>query len=136
MSLIVGGAIGGLVATIVMTILMKIAMGNQPGPPQIIVAKVLSKPSDDIMIPAMMAHFSFGTVAGIVGLYILPLIGDFSIPLSGIIWGVLLMIGAIMQMMTLGLKESVMANKKMPFMMLMMHLVYGLVWAYTSANVA
>ena len=131
MSLIVGGAIGGLVATIVMTILMKIAMGNQPGPPQ-----VLSKPSDDIMIPAMMAHFSFGTVAGIVGLYILPLIGDFSIPLSGIIWGVLLMIGAIMQMMTLGLKESVMANKKMPFMMLMMHLVYGLVRAYTSANVA
>lgn len=123
------GLIAGLAATVVMTVMMKMVMGSEPGLPQLLVGKVMGKSPSEVMMPAMVGHFSYGLGAGVIGMYLFELAGiTWPFVVWGLIWGFVLALGAMMQVMAFGMIGMVKENPKMPMMVIVMHLVWGLVF--------
>jgi len=118
-----------LFGAVAMAAVMMIAMKGQPGLPHHIVGKLLKKNADQVMMPAMMGHIVFGAVAGLVGILILDqVVASNYIFVGGIVWGLVLMMAAMAQVMMLGLGNLMRDNKRMPVMVGMLHLIYGAVF--------
>ncbi len=114
--------------------MMIMAMGSEPGLPQMIVSKLIKKSPEEVKKPAMVAHFGYGLGAGVLGIFVPVILGlSFSIITWGLLWGLILAIGAMMQVMTLGMMDMIKRNPKMILMVLMMHLVWGLVFGGVSS---
>lgn len=128
---IVGGLVGGLVATIVMTVFM-MTLGDDSPPTAVFWSKYLGNGTpDDYMMPGIVLHLIYGTIAGAVFAAVIPLLGFASVAtigsalLWGLVYGVLLFIGFAVFWMKLVLGMS--PEMKAAGMALVFHLVYGVV---------
>lgn len=126
---IVGGLVGGLVATIVMSIVMR-AMGGGPPPTANLLAKFQGGEPEEHMMPGMLLHLVYGTIAGgilvvIVTAAALAVGSPTAWIVTGLVYGIiLLMVGALGWVRgAIGMKP----DRQTMIGFAVVHLVYGLV---------
>lgn len=126
---IVSGLVGGLVATIVMSIVMR-AMGGGPPPTANMLAKFQGGEPEDHMMPGMLLHLLYGTIAGgilvvIVSAAALGITSLVSWLIAGVVYGVVLLIGGAMVWIrgVIGMEP----DREMLIGFTVVHVVYGLV---------
>lgn len=129
MATILTGLIGGLIATILMTIVMR-GMGGGPPPTAALLAKFRGGSPDDYMMPGMLLHLLYGTIAGGVLVAVvtgttLGIEGTVSWTITGIVYAIVLMVlGAIVWIrMVIGMEP----DRGMMLQFGIVHLVYGVV---------
>ena len=129
---LIGGLVGGLVATIVMTVFMMLLGDDSPPPTALFWSEYVGEgPPEEYVMPGMILHTLYGTVAGGVFVVLVPLLGFASVAtigsavLWGLVYGFVLFLGAAMFWMNvvLGLEPEM----RMAGMFLLFHLVYGVV---------
>lgn len=126
---LLSGVVGGFVATIVMTVFMTQLGDDSPPPTALFWAKYVGDGGpEEAMMPGMVLHLVYGTIAGGAFVLLLPILGlSFasvgSAVLWGLVWGVVLFIfaAAFWMMMVLGMDPE----KKQVGMFLLFHLIYG-----------
>lgn len=126
---ILGGLIGGLVATIVMSAVMK-WMGDSPPPTANFLATFLAGDPADFMMPGVVLHLLYGTIAGGVFVTVVTTVGlGITTPTSwigvGIAYGVILMIGGAIVWIR-GVIGMV-PDREMMIQIAVVHVVYGIV---------
>lgn len=126
---ITGGLVGGLVATIVMSIVMR-AMGGGPPPTANFVAKFQGGDPDDHMMPGMVLHLLYGTIAGgvLVAVVSAAALGITSLGAwvgTGLVYGIILLVGGAMVWIrgVIGMDP----DRQTMIGFVVVHLVYGLV---------
>lgn len=129
MATIISGLVGGLVATIIMSIMMR-AMGGGPPPTAALIAKFQGGEPEDHMMPGMLLHLVYGTVAGgvLVALVAAAALGISGLTMwlgVGLAYGIVLLLGGAM-----GWVKGVIGmdpDKEMMVGFAVVHIVYGLV---------
>lgn len=131
MATILSGLVGGLVATIVMTVFMMTFGDDSPPPTAAFWAKYVGDGTpDDYMQQGMLLHMLYGTIAGVVLVFLAPVVG-LSLGgltaglIAGIAYGVVLFIGAAVFWMKIVLDID--AEPIAVGLFLLFHLVYGVV---------
>lgn len=129
MATVISGLVGGLVGTIVMSVLMQ-AMGGGPPPTAALVAKFQGGEPEDHMMPGMLLHLVYGTVAGGV---LVAAVAAAALGISGVtawvgvglVYGIVLLLGGAMGWVkgVIGMNP----DRKMMVGFAVVHVVYGLV---------
>ncbi|MFB6121467.1 MAG: DUF6789 family protein [Halobacteriaceae archaeon] len=129
MATIVSGLAGGVVATVVMTIVMR-ALGGGPPPTANLVATFQGGDPADYMMPGLVLHLVYGTVAGGV---LVAVLSAASLDVSalatwlgaGLVYGIVLMVGGAMLWVrgVIGMDP----DREMMMQFAVVHVVYGLV---------
>ncbi len=129
MASVIAGLAGGIVATIVMTIVMR-AMGGGSPPTSALVAKLAGGEPDEYMMPGMLLHLLYGTIAGAVFAIGVPFLGlslgSIGIAIGlGVVYGLVLMVGGMVFWMriVIGMEADAETMKRFGTV----HVVYGLV---------
>lgn len=133
MTSILGGAAGGLVATIVMTAFMVLLGDDLPPPTAVFYAEYVGDGAPtDYMPQGMVLHLFYGTGAGAVfgalgdaGLFVFTPVGLTTGVLNGLVYAVVLLVGAAGFWMNLVLDMD--ADLRQMAMMALFHLIYGTV---------
>lgn len=126
---VISGLAGGLLATIVMTAVMMMVGEGGPPPTADLVAKFADGKPDDHAMPGMVLHLLYGTAAGGVFGYGVPLIiSDATLAVTtalGVGYGLVLMLSGMVFWLRLviGLEPDMDMMK----VFLLVHLVYGVV---------
>lgn len=129
---LVSGLIGGLIATIVMTVFMMMLGDDSPPPTALFWSKYIGSGSpDEHMMPGIILHLLYGTIAGGVFALLVPLIGFVSVASIGtaILWGLIYAVGLFIAAAVFWMKIILQleADMQMAGMFLVFHLIYGLV---------
>lgn len=129
MTSVIAGLAGGIVATIVMTTVMR-GMGGGAPPTSALVAKFAGGEPEEYMMPGMVLHLLYGTVAGAVFALGVPLLGlslgSLGVAIGlGVVYGLLLMVGGMMFWMRIVIGMEADAGTMKLFGTV--HVVYGLV---------